>query len=154
MVMPPTVSCSTSRATFDLHVETPPHRPHISTSSPRDDNEESYEELEIAFTKTLEGRYRDGKTGYNRVGALFLTWEEDDLQCKVTEVDALRKLFTEGFRYETEHFEIPKQRWQTALQKKIADFNYEYDSPDCLAIIYYGGHGYVGKETRSLKLSA
>ncbi|KAL9604372.1 MAG: hypothetical protein Q9219_000560 [cf. Caloplaca sp. 3 TL-2023] len=141
-----------SKATFDLHLETPPHRAHVA-GPPRDETE-PYEELEITFNKTLEGHYRHGKTGYKRVGALFITWEADDLQCKETEVDALREFFTNEFRYETAFFEIPKDRWQTALQKRIADFFYEYDSPDCLTIIYYGGHGDIGKETKSLKLYA
>lgn len=151
-MMPATKPGSAANATFDLHVETPPHRSHVS--SVRSHDEEPFEELEITFNKTLEGHYRHGATGYKRVGVLFLTWEEDDLQCKETEVDALRDFFTNEFKYETDYFEIPKDRWQTALHKRIADLFYEYDSPDCLTIIYYGGHGYIGKETRSLKLSA
>ncbi|KAL8938810.1 MAG: hypothetical protein Q9216_003691 [Gyalolechia sp. 2 TL-2023] len=140
---------STSKAYFDLHVETSPHRSRIEGLPP-----EEIEELEITFNKTIQGHYRHGATGYKRVGALFITWEEDDLQCKENEVDALRALLADGFRYETHCFEIPTNRWQTALQKRIADFLYEYDSPDCLAIIYYGGHGHEGKETKSLKLYA
>ena len=143
-----TTSGASSKATFDLHLETPPH-----PASPPSD-EEPYEELEITFNKTIEGHYRHGKTGYRRVGVLFLTWEEDDMQCRATEVDELRNLFDKEFNYETDYFLIPKDRWQTALQKRIADMFYEYDSPDCLTIIYYGGHGYVGKESKSLKLAA
>ncbi|KAL8707664.1 MAG: hypothetical protein Q9220_007326 [cf. Caloplaca sp. 1 TL-2023] len=132
-----------SKATFDLHLETPPHTAPLHASK-ADPNDEPYEELEITFNKTLEGHYRHGKTGYNRVGVLFLTWE----------VDALRDLFANEFKYETKYFQIPKERWQTALQREVANLFYEYDSPDCLTIIYYGGHGYIGQETRSLKLSA
>ncbi|KAL8790443.1 MAG: hypothetical protein Q9213_000595 [Squamulea squamosa] len=138
------MSGASSKATLDLHLETPPHAAHPRT-------EEPYEELEITFNKTLEGHYRHGKTGYKRVGVLFLTWEEDDMQCKETEVDTLRKLFADEFHYETDYFLIPKDRWQTALQKRIADLFYEYDSPDCLTIIYYGGHGYVGEETHKFE---
>ncbi|KAL8672340.1 MAG: hypothetical protein Q9168_003193 [Polycauliona sp. 1 TL-2023] len=145
------MSGDSSHTTFDLHIETPPHS--AQSAPPRTDNE-SYEELEITFTKTIEGHYRHGKTGYKRVGVLFLTWAEDDLQCKETEVDALRNLFDQEFKYETDYFLIPNDRWQTALQKRIADLFYEYDSPDCLTIIYYGGHGYRGEETQSLKLAA
>ncbi|KAL9061639.1 MAG: hypothetical protein Q9206_000459 [Seirophora lacunosa] len=149
--MPPSLPAS-AKAIFDLHIETPPSRPHVSPARSGDATDE--EELEITFNKTLAGHYRYGKTGYKRVGVLFLTWEEDDLQCKETEVDALRALFADEFKYETAYFQIPKERWQTALQKRIADFLYEFDSHDCLTIIYYGGHGYIGKETRSLKLAA
>ncbi|KAL8849660.1 MAG: hypothetical protein Q9221_005350 [Calogaya cf. arnoldii] len=142
------MSGASAKATFDLHVETPPQ------SLPPRKEQDSYEELEITFTKTIEGHYRHGKTGYKRVCALFLTWEEDDMQCKESEVDGLRKLFEDEFKYETDYFLIPKDRWQTALQKRIADLFYKYDSPDCLTIIYYGGHGYIGEETHSLKLAA
>ncbi|KAL8929049.1 MAG: hypothetical protein Q9208_001492 [Pyrenodesmia sp. 3 TL-2023] len=109
----------------------PSDRPHTSPPRPNvNTNEEPYEELEITFNKTLEGHYRHGKTGYQRVGVLFLTWEEDDLQCKETEVDALRELFAKDFKYETAYFQIPKVRWQTALQKRIADLFYEKFAAD------------------------
>ncbi|KAL8651409.1 MAG: hypothetical protein Q9210_003277, partial [Variospora velana] len=154
MAMPTNLPAS-SKATLDLHIETPPSRSHVLPArSGGATDEEPYEELELTFNKTLDGHYRHGKTGYKRVGVLFLTWEEDDLQCKETEVDALRAFFADEFKFETDYFQIPKDRWQTALHRRIADLLYEYDSPDCLTIIYYGGHGYVGEETRSLKLSA
>ena len=70
------------------------------------------------------------------------------------QVDELRELFENDFKFETEYFEIPAERWQTSLHRKISDFIYHYDSRDCLAIIYYGGHGYLGEETKTLKLSA
>lgn len=71
--------------TFDLHVESPPQ-----TSNPnhrlRPSQVKTNREAQITFDKTLKGHYRHGKTGYNKVGALFLTWENDDMQCKATEV--------------------------------------------------------------------
>jgi len=70
------------------------------------------------------------------------------------QVNALRELFKRDFRFETDYFEIPAERWQTSLLRKVSDFIWHYDSRDCLAIIYYGGHGYLGTETQSLKLSA
>ncbi|KAL8711529.1 MAG: hypothetical protein Q9225_007103 [Loekoesia sp. 1 TL-2023] len=146
---------SASTATFDLHLETPPHRSHIITPHPdKATNEDPYDDLKITFNKTLEGHYRHGKTGYKRVGVLFVTWEEDDLQCKSTEVDALREFFAQELNYETDYFEIPKDRWQTALHRRISDMCHEFNSPDCLTIIYYAGHGYLGEETKSLKLAA
>ena len=47
------------------------------------------EEARVIFDKTLAGHYRDGRTGYRNVGALFLTWADDDLQCKNTEVGSV-----------------------------------------------------------------
>ena len=52
------------------------------------ERKDQYERARVTFDKTISGHYRDGKTGYKDVGVLFITWEEDDLQCKETEVSA------------------------------------------------------------------
>lgn len=68
----------------------PPHSQNTHGSQPghrfKPSRQKLYEEAKITFNKTLKGHYRHGKTGYNRVGALFLTWKDDDMQCKATEV--------------------------------------------------------------------
>lgn len=43
------------------------------------------DEARLIFNKTIGQKYRHGRTGYLRVGALFLTWEADDMQYKDTE---------------------------------------------------------------------
>ena len=70
------------------------------------------------------------------------------------QVDALRELLTEGFQYETDYYQIPSARWETALFSKVADFLHKYDDPQCLVVIYYGGHGYNGKDTGHFKWAA
>ena len=69
-------------------------------------------------------------------------------------MDKLRDLFSESFNFKTEYFEIPSERGEFALHKKLADFCYEYDSPEDLAIIYYGEHMYEGRKTKELNLAA
>lgn len=69
-------------------------------------------------------------------------------------MDTLRDIFASSFNFETHYFQIPSTKWQTALQLKVADFVHTYNSRDCMVIIYYGGHGYIGVETGELKLSA
>ena len=54
------------------------------------------DKAKIVFNKTIDGRYRHGKTGYRQVGALFLTWKDDDMQCKETEV-GIQALVYEGY---------------------------------------------------------
>ena len=69
-------------------------------------------------------------------------------------MDRLRDLFSESFNFKTEHFKIPSKRWEYALHKKLADFCSEYDSPEDLAIIYYGEHIYQGSKTKGFQLAA
>lgn len=66
-------------ARLDLHAEAPPQRAKSQW-------EEQKEQGQYTFNKTIDGHYRHGRTGYARVACLFLTWEDDDLQCKKTEV--------------------------------------------------------------------
>ena len=127
---------------------------HKSSSLTIAEQNEQYAEARITFDKTIRGHYRDGKAGYAHVGVLFLTWEADDLHCNATEVDSLNKMFEEEFLFETEAFQIPSKKSSTALMATVAAFCMKYDSPDCLAIIYYAGHGYPGQETGSFKLAA
>ena len=70
------------------------------------------------------------------------------------QVDALKDLFTQGLQYDTYYYQIPSSRWETGLFSKVSEFLHNYDSPQCLAVIYYGGHGYDGQETGNFKLAA
>ena len=56
-----------------------------------------YERARVTFDKTIRGHYRDGKTGYKDVGVLFITWEEDDMHCKETEVSAASTALEDSF---------------------------------------------------------
>lgn len=69
-------------------------------------------------------------------------------------MDKLRDLLREAFCFETEHFEIPSERSETDLILKVSTFISTYNSPECLAIIYFGGHAYEGRETKKFKLAA
>ena len=148
-----------------------PPPPSLYHQRSKSASEKERDEARVTFDKTIEGHYRHGKTGYRHVGALFLTWKDDDLQCRATEVgtlsiykeitgshsrqvDKLRELFERDFHFQTESYEIPSERWETALHEKLAVFCHEYDSPEDLAIIYYGGHAYTGQETKEFKLAA
>ena len=117
-------------------------------------HDENFQEARLTFNKTIAGNYRRARTGYEKIGVLCITWADDDMQCKGNEVDRLRGIFERSFGYETELFEIPSKRCRTALKCKLSNFCYRYDNPDYLMIVYYGGHGYQGEETKKFKLSA
>ena len=80
--------------------------------------------------------------------------QEEHKLTSESQVDKLRELFETNFKFNTEYYEIPSDRYETGLHKKLADFCYEYDSPEDLAIIYYGGHAYTGQETKEFKFAA
>lgn len=76
-----------AKVSLDLHFEAPPQPSAASQNqTPRTATEEQFEEARIVFDKTIGSHYRRGKTGYRRIGALFLTWADDDMQYKATEV--------------------------------------------------------------------
>lgn len=113
--------------------------------------DKSYAAFREIFDRVIG--YRHGK-GYSRVRALLLTWQDDDMHCKETEVSILKDILHNKFHFETDYFEIPSEKCQTSLQKKLSEFYRENDDPDCLSILYYGGHGYIGKDTNQYKLAA
>lgn len=73
-----------------LHANALPSPPSLHHHRSKSASETQRDEARVEFDKTIEGHYRHGKTGYRQVGALFLTWKDDDMQCRATEVGALR----------------------------------------------------------------
>lgn len=68
------------------------------------ESEVQYDEARVIFNKTIDGHYRHSKAGYRKVGALFLTWKDDDMLCKETEVGTYKHLhkgytLTHGIRW-------------------------------------------------------
>lgn len=98
-----------------------------------------YEELMVVLNKTVSGRYRNGQTNYDRVGVLLISWQADDLRAWSTEIQRLEAIFQEKYHYEVQHYHIPSEKPVTGLNRKVAEFAYEYDGPNNLAIVYYGG---------------
>jgi hypothetical protein len=124
-------------ASLDIHIEAPPDKYWHKRRTHYDvDTERS----RVRLSKSIPGRYHDGHADYDEVGVLLITWQDDDMYCKEKEVDRLRDVFKNQFRFNTETFEIPSDRSASALCLKISDFAYRYDHPKKLSIIYYGGH--------------
>ena len=80
----PSVSVETPISSPDKSPPAPSHRQRSKSAS-----ETLRDDAQVIFDKTIEGHYRNGKTGYRQVGALFITWKDDDLQCRATEVGIL-----------------------------------------------------------------
>lgn len=73
------MSASSPHAEFDLHVESPPKGFNQNAWG------KQVEEAKITFDKVLDGHYH-GKSSYEKVACLLLTWQDDDLKCRETEV--------------------------------------------------------------------
>jgi hypothetical protein len=75
----------------DIHVELVPSRQkHRQTLSK---HEQRRTEARLIFNKIIAGHYRETANDYSQVGALFVTWEVNDLQLggKDTEVSFFQK---------------------------------------------------------------
>jgi len=94
------------------------------------------EELLTAGRKVWPTRHR-GR--YADVRVLLLQWENDDLGVSA-ELKELEDMFRCLYRYNTERWSIPAQKPDRSLKKKITEFIDEYEGPDTLLIVYYGGH--------------
>ena len=82
-------------ANSSAHVLNEPQRPSLYDLRKKSRSEEQRDKARIIFNKTIEGQRRHGKNGYRHVGALFLTWKDDDMQCKETEVGTIGEPVTE-----------------------------------------------------------
>lgn len=85
---PPESKITLTRTHANSHVDLPfPPPPLVYRRElVSSDKQEQNDETRVVFNKTIGENYRHGRTGYLRVGVLFLTWEDDDLKCKSSEV--------------------------------------------------------------------
>lgn len=95
----------------------------------------------VTFKKTIEGRYRDGVDGYAEVGALLIYWKGENKAFK-EEIEELEDVLKSQYHFKTKVFGIPKEHSGTALVQQIAVWAHEFNGPDKLSIIYYGGHAH------------
>jgi hypothetical protein len=92
--------------------------------------------LQAAVDETW--KTRDQK-GYSEVHVLLLRWEEDDLKVAV-ELEELGIIFSKCYNYSVELWRIPSEKPATKLQRRLADYVDNFDTPNTLLIVYYAGH--------------
>lgn len=86
---------------------------------------------------------------YKRSHVLLISWEEDDLGT-VSEIDELGALFRDQYRFTTEHFKIPTEDAEDQLEEKLVIARNQHAKESDLLIIYYGGHGILDEQGRSI----
>lgn len=93
--------------------------------------------------ESLAERFRPDRAGeYAHVNVLLLRWQESDLSRLSEEEALLARLFREKFRFQVDHFGIPMEDGDLALEKRLLDLmaTLRANKPS-LGIIHYGGHG-------------
>ena len=86
---------------------------------------------------------------YTAVYVLMLRWTEDDLNVQ-SEIDQLREVFEQQFRFETEEWQIPSSNSTRSLQYKLFELQHAHQNESELLIVYYGGHGEADRRGRSI----
>ncbi|KAK8195065.1 uncharacterized protein BKA78DRAFT_99155 [Phyllosticta capitalensis] len=102
-------------------------------------------QAKVTFNKTLNGRYGNGPTGYSKVGVLLIYWQGDNARFE-QEAKDLEAGFRKLYGFCTKLYAIPSSQDSPALsarslEARLDEWANEYNGPDKLSIIYYGGHG-------------
>ncbi|KAL6715140.1 hypothetical protein ACLMJK_007403 [Lecanora helva] len=90
---------------------------------------------------------RDGRSRYNTVHVLLLSWQDDSKACTKETLD-LECVFRQSYGYNTELWVIPNEHSFNALRRKFNDLLNEFDQEESLLIVYYSGHGFIDKDSR------
>ncbi|KAE9366683.1 hypothetical protein N431DRAFT_417524 [Stipitochalara longipes BDJ] len=75
---------------------------------------------------------------YSQVYVLLLSWEADDLEVHL-EIEPLRRVLEDRYRFSVQEYKIPSLKPDKALKKRIYDF-LEKEDGDTLLVVYYAGH--------------
>ena len=102
--------------------------------------------LEESAAKAFPNRLRTCR--YTKVHSLLLHWESDDLFV-LPEVQDLGKCFDEVYHWGVEYFMIPIDNSHLELMMKIGLFLKQFESPDTLLLVYYGGHARIDESRQS-----
>ncbi|KAG4439224.1 hypothetical protein IFR05_005315 [Cadophora sp. M221] len=75
---------------------------------------------------------------YSKVQVLLLKWQDDDLGVE-TELKDLGHVFADLFHFGVDIFDIPSDKPDKALKRRVFDF-LDNDGDETLLILYYAGH--------------
>ncbi|KAJ4209561.1 hypothetical protein NW759_013417 [Fusarium solani] len=96
-----------------------------------------------SFKSGIEPGLRDP---YTQVNVLLIHWEKNDLNRVEKEVQELRAVFEETYKYNSVVFRIPTDKsCRKRLNQEIIGFVENQSQRDSLIIIYYAGHCGPGK---------
>lgn len=146
------VSCSHQRSQYGSLGGSPPRARHPT----HDINKAKYHMADVGeFAKSLEesalkafpNRGRPTQR-YSKVQALLIQWEFDDIFVE-PEVQGLGHCFQFDYNFEVEYFKIPSDNSHLELMMKIGLWVKQFEQPDTLLIVYYGGHARIDESRQS-----
>jgi hypothetical protein len=107
------------------------------------------ENLQLAY----KARWNTRHMPYEKVTALLIYWEDDDLGV-IKEIDDLKHVMSETYRFDVDTWAIisTKSRYES-LVGKIQNILKENDSEGNLIILYYGGHAYQEGQSQPIWVS-
>ena len=109
----------------------------------------SWEQFTENLTVACQPYFPQSIPEYHDVHVLLLNWEADDIGT-LKELRELSDLFEKSFAYSTEIWPIPSFRPESALENKLGAVKQLYGNEGCLIIVYYGGHGEMKRDGRSV----
>lgn len=83
-----------------------------------------------------------GKSRYQAVHVLLLSWDEDDLGV-LRELDRLSRVFTDLYGFNTEKWLIPSEDSHGELGDRLRAFTKTHAEENVLLIVYHGAHGFL-----------
>jgi hypothetical protein len=114
----------------------------------------TFEQFKTAANAALKGQFEGGS--YDKVKALLLNWQANDLGLKKPEagsliIDETKKLmgvFRDSYHFDTEYYSIPSQNPKSKVQKLLASViddlsDKKAENKKVLLIVYYNGHGHM-----------
>ena len=112
--------------------------------------------LQVLWTNIMnESRYQSPPR-YDKVEVLLLCWKVSDIDT-TKEIKDLREVFEVYFGYHatTEYLDANwNENLQVYLNRLVANFVHDYNDPNTLLIVYYGGHGVPGEFLDELEFIA
>ena len=103
--------------------------------------------------KAIRGAFpKEDAFRYRSVHVLLLSWEDDDLDPPCSgEIQRLRSVFEDRYRFAVEEWRIPSDRRSHKMcGDKLNDFVQAHEHRDVLLIIYYAGHGSLDRNRQCI----
>ncbi len=100
-----------------------------------------------------KSKWKTRMNPYENVIALLISWKDDDLGV-VEEINELKSIFRDTYKFSVETWAIPSGKWRCFnLVRKIQSLLESDDAQGTLFVFYYGGHAYQDGQSQPIWVS-